>query len=193
MGPSGYLGAWGDGGAVTTNDADVAQRLRAMRNYGSPRKYHHPGWGTNSRLDALQAAILRVKMRHLDAWEAGRQNRAGRYRKLFDQKSLTRHITYPAASAAMSHHVYNQFTIRSRSRDALKESLLLAGVPSEIYYPLCLHLQGAFKELGYRPGDFPIAEAASHEVLSLPVYPELSDTNQDRVVNSIANFFASQF
>ena len=93
----------------------------------------------------------------------------------------------------MSHHVYNQFTIRSRSRDALKESLLLAGVPSEIYYPLCLHLQGAFKELGYRPGDFPIAEAASHEVLSLPVYPELSDTNQDRVVNSIANFFASQF
>lgn len=191
--PSKNLGGAGDGGLITTNNPQMAERLQMLRVHGSKKKYFHDIQGTNSRLDALQAAILRVKLRHLDAWEAGRQNRAGRYRKLFDQKSLTRHITYPAASPAMSHHVYNQFTIRSRSRDALKESLLLAGVPSEIYYPLCLHLQGAFKELGYRPGDFPIAEAASHEVLSLPVYPELSDTNQDRVVNSIANFFASQF
>jgi dTDP-4-amino-4,6-dideoxygalactose transaminase len=189
--PSKNLGGAGDGGLITTNDPQMAERLQMIRVHGSKEKYFHEIPGTNSRLDALQAAVLRVKLRHLDQWEAGRQNRADRYRKLFDQKSPASHITYPPVPPAKFHHVYNQFTVRAHSRDALKQSLRLAGVPSEIYYPLCLHLQGAFKDLGYQPGDFPISEAASHEVLSLPVYPELSDANQDRVVNAIFDFFAT--
>lgn len=188
--PSKNLGAAGDGGLITTNDPHMAELLRMIRVHGSKKKYFHDIRGTNSRLDALQAAILRVKLRHLDTWEAGRKNRANRYRKLFDQKSLTRYLTYPAVPSAKFHHVYNQFTIRTQDRDALKESLRVAGVPSEIYYPLCLHLQGAFKNLGHKAGDFPVAEAASREVLSLPVYPELSDANQDRVVDAIADYFA---
>ncbi len=189
--PSKNLGAAGDGGLITTNDSEMAERLQMLRVHGSKKKYFHDIQGTNSRLDALQAAVLRVKLSHLDEWEAGRQNRADRYRKLFDQKSLTGRVTYPPVPSPNFHHVYNQFTIRTQSRDTLKESLRLAGVPSEIYYPLCLHLQGAFRSLGYKPGDFAISEAASHEVLSLPSYPELSDAYQDRVVNAIADFFSS--
>lgn len=188
--PSKNLGAAGDGGLITTNNTEMAERLMMLRVHGSKKKYFHEIAGTNSRLDAIQAAVLRVKLRYLDQWEAGRQNRADRYRKLFDQKHLTSKVSYPPVPPGSFHHVYNQFTIRTGLRDTLKESLRLAGVPSEIYYPLCLHLQGAFKELDHAEGDFPISEAASHEVLSLPVYPELSDAQQDRVVDAIANFFA---
>ncbi len=189
--PSKNLGGAGDGGLITTNDSEMAERLKMIRVHGSKKKYFHDIQGTNSRLDALQAAILRVKLRHLEEWEAGRQNRADRYRKLLDQKSLSSHMNYPSIPPAKFHHVYNQFTIRTQSRDALKQSLCLAGVPSEIYYPRCLHLQAAFRDLGHRPGDFPASEAASHEVLSLPVYPELSDAHQDRVVKAIADFFSN--
>jgi dTDP-4-amino-4,6-dideoxygalactose transaminase len=188
--PSKNLGAAGDGGLVTTNNPEMAERLLMLRVHGSKKKYFHEIQGTNSRLDAIQAAVLRVKLPYLDRWEAGRQNRADRYRKLFEQQKLSAKVTWPLIPPAKFHHVYNQFTIRTGSRDALKESLRRAGVPSEIYYPLCLHLQSAFRDLGCASGDFPIAEAASNEVLSLPVYPELTDTQQDRVVTSIADFFA---
>jgi dTDP-4-amino-4,6-dideoxygalactose transaminase len=189
--PSKNLGGAGDGGLITTNDSAMAERLRMIRGHGSKKKYFHDILGTNSRLDSLQAAVLRVKLRHLPEWEAGRQNRASRYRQLFEQRGLGRFIGWPVAPAAQFHHVYNQFTIRAKRRDELKESLRQAGIPSEIYYPLCLHLQKAFAYLGHKAGDFPEAERASQEVLSLPVYPELSDAQQDMVVKGIAEFYAS--
>jgi dTDP-4-amino-4,6-dideoxygalactose transaminase len=186
--PSKNLGGAGDGGLVTTNDPDLAERLRMIHNHGSKKKYFHEVLGTNSRLDALQAAVLRVKLRHLDKWAAGRQNRANRYRQLFEESRLTSQIAVPPVPSTKFHHVYNQFTIRVNSRDKLKESLCLAGVPSEIYYPLCLHLQNAFKHLSYKPGDLLVSEKASHEVLSLPVYPELPDEKQNMVVEAITQF-----
>jgi dTDP-4-amino-4,6-dideoxygalactose transaminase len=187
--PSKNLGGAGDGGLVTTNDPALAERLRMIRNHGSRQKYSHEILGTNSRLDALQAAVLGVKLRHLDKWAVGRQKRADRYRRLFAERNLAPAFTPPVTPPTGFHHVYNQFTIRTRSRDELKEQLSAAGIPSEIYYPLCLHLQGAFKTLGYQIGSMPEAERASREVLSLPVYPELPDEKQDRVVDAIADFF----
>jgi dTDP-4-amino-4,6-dideoxygalactose transaminase len=187
--PSKNLGGAGDGGLITTNDPAKAERLRMIRVHGSKQKYFHEVLGTNSRLDALQAAVLGVKLRHLNKWAAGRANRADRYRKLFAEKKLAAVIDCPPVPPPNFHHVYNQFTIRTAKRDALKEFLRRAGIPSEIYYPLCMHLQPAFKSLGYVAGDFPVAEQASREVLSLPVYPELTDTHQDRVVEAIAEFY----
>jgi dTDP-4-amino-4,6-dideoxygalactose transaminase len=187
--PSKNLGGAGDGGIITTNNPDFAERLRMLRVHGSKTKYFHEILGTNSRLAALQAAVLRVKLRHLDRWEAGRQNRAARYRRLFEEKKLTNSVAVPPVPPPGYHHVYNQFTIRAARRDELKESLRLAGIPSEIYYPLCLHMQPAFRYLGYGPGQLPIAERASQEVLSLPVYPELSDAQQDQVVEAVAAFY----
>jgi dTDP-4-amino-4,6-dideoxygalactose transaminase len=190
--PSKNLGGAGDGGLVTTNDPAKAERLRMLRGHGSKKKYFHDILGTNSRLDALQAAVLRVKLPHLDSWAAGRQNLAERYRKLFLEKNLASLVTYPPQPAANFHHVYNQFTIRVPLRDELRESLRTAGIPTEIYYPLCLHLQPAFRYLGYQPGVLPVAERASREVLSLPVFPELKDAQQDLVVQSIEAFLATR-
>ncbi|MGB2634100.1 MAG: DegT/DnrJ/EryC1/StrS family aminotransferase [Candidatus Acidiferrum sp.] len=187
--PSKNLGAAGDGGLITTNDPAKAERLQMLRVHGSKQKYFHEIHGVNSRLDALQAAILRVKLRHLDAWAAGRANRAQRYRQLFEQAGLAPFITPPPVPPSSFHHVYNQFTIRAQRRDELKEHLTKSNIPSEIYYPLCLHLQKAFSTLNYRPGQFPIAESTSHQVLSLPIFPELSDAQQNSVVHSIANFY----
>jgi dTDP-4-amino-4,6-dideoxygalactose transaminase len=186
--PSKNLGGAGDGGMITTNDAAIAERLQMLRVHGSKKKYFHEMIGTNSRLHALQAAVLRVKLRHLDAWQRGRQDRAGRYRRLFESAGLSYFITAPPQPPAKFEHVYNQFTVRSNRRDDLKAFLHTAGVPSEIYYPLCIHLQEAFAYLGHAPGDFPESEKASREVLSLAVYPELSDAQQDRVVQAIVNF-----
>jgi len=186
--PSKNLGGAGDGGLVTTDDSAMADRLRIMRVHGSKKKYFHEVLGTNSRLDALQAAILRVKLRYLDPWTSGRENRANRYRLLFEQKDLTRFITSPDVPSGFG-PVYNQFTIRTQNRDGLRESLRNAGVPSEIYYPCGLHLQNAFSYLGYRRGDMPVTEQASEEVLSLPVYPELTDEQQDTVVQAIEKFY----
>ena len=188
--PSKNLGGAGDGGVITTNDAAHAERLRMLRMHGSRTKYFHEILGTNSRLDALQAAVLRVKLHHLDHWEKGRENRASRYRQLFERNNLAKSVSLPPVPPSHDHHVYNQFTLRATRRDELKESLRLAGIPTEIYYPLCLHLQEAFTHLGYRARQFPIAERASQEALSLPVYPELTDDNQDLVVHSIANFYS---
>jgi dTDP-4-amino-4,6-dideoxygalactose transaminase len=188
--PSKNLGGAGDGGMITANDPAIAERLQMLRVHGSKEKYFHQMIGTNSRLHALQAAVLRVKLRHLDAWQKGRQNRAERYRQLFESAGLSSFIAAPPSPPAKFEHVYNQFTIRSPRRDDLKAFLHAAGVPSEIYYPLCIHLQEAFAYLGHRPGDFPESEKASKEVLSLPVYPELPDAQQDRVVRAIADFSA---
>jgi dTDP-4-amino-4,6-dideoxygalactose transaminase len=190
--PSKNLGGAGDGGLVATNDPARAERLRMLRGHGSKKKYYHDILGTNSRLDALQAAVLRVKLPHLDSWAAGRQNRAERYRKLFLEKNLASFVTCPPQPPANFHHVYNQFTIRVPLRDDLRESLRTAGIPTEIYYPLCLHLQPAFRYLGYQPGVLPVAEKTSREVLSLPVFPELKDAQQDLVVQSIAAFRTAQ-
>jgi dTDP-4-amino-4,6-dideoxygalactose transaminase len=188
--PSKNLGGAGDGGLVTTNDPARAERLGMLRGHGSKKKYYHDILGTNSRLDALQAAVLRVKLPHLDSWAVGRQNRAERYRKLFLENNLASFVTYPPQPPANFHHVYNQFTIRVPLRDDLRESLRTAGIPTEIYYPLCLHLQPAFRYLGYQPGVLPVAEKASREVLSLPVFPEIKNAQQDLVVQSIAAFLA---
>lgn len=189
--PSKNLGGAGDGGMITTNDPGIADRLQMLRVHGSKKKYFHDMIGTNSRLHALQAAVLRVKLRHLDAWQQGRQERAERYRRLFESAGLSSFITAPPRPPAKFEHVYNQFTIRSPRRDDLKAFLQTAGVPSEIYYPLCIHLQKAFAYLGHKPGDFPESEKASREVLSLPVYPELPDAQQDRVVQAIAAFHSA--
>jgi len=189
--PSKNLGGAGDGGMITTNDPAIAERLQMLRVHGSKKKYFHEMIGTNSRLHALQAAVLRVKLRHLDAWQQGRQNRADRYRRLFESAGLSSFITAPPQPPSKFEHVYNQFTIRSTRRDELKAFLHASGVPSEIYYPLCLHLQKAFVYRGHVPGDFPESEKASREVLSLPVYPELPDAQQDRVVQAIADFRSS--
>jgi dTDP-4-amino-4,6-dideoxygalactose transaminase len=187
--PSKNLGGAGDGGMVTTRDANLASRLRLLRVHGSSKKYHHDILGTNSRLDALQAAILRVKLKHLGEWTGGREARAYKYYELFAQMDLLGHLTLPSAPPNPSRHVFNQFSIRCKERDALRDYLQSAGIPTEIYYPLPLHLQPAFSYLGYSAGQFPHSEAASREVLALPVYPELTEAQQIRVVQTIANFY----
>lgn len=189
--PSKNLGGAGDGGLITTEDAALAERLRLIRVHGSKKKYHHEILGTNSRLDALQAAILRVKLRHLEAWTAARELRADRYRSMFRENGLDEFVTAPAGARADSRHVYNQFSIRCGRRDELRDFLKRAGIPTEIYYPLPLHLQPAFEYLGHKAGDFPESEAASNEVLALPVYPELSESQQNTVVAAIAKFYRS--
>ena len=190
--PSKNLGGAGDGGLVTTEDPKLADRLRLLRVHGSRKKYHHEILGTNSRLDALQAAILRVKLRHLKDWTLGRQNRADRYRALLEASGLTSVIQVPQAPPAHFRHVYNQFSVRCQDRDRLRDFLRLAGIPTEIYYPLPLHLQPAFAALGYQAGQFGITEKACSEVLALPVYPELKDSQQDSVVRSIAEFYSNK-
>ena len=185
--PSKNLGAAGDAGIITTNDAALADRLRLLHVHGARDKYVYELLGMNSRLDALQAAILRVKLKYLDKWAAARQRNADRYRDLFREFQLDSKVSLPLVPAH-SIHVYNQFTIRSTDRDNLREHLRTSGIPSEIYYPIPLHLQKAFSYLGYKTGDFPASEAASREVLSLPIYPELTEAQQRSVVAAIAAF-----
>ena len=187
--PSKNLGGAGDGGLVTTNDATLAERLRLLRAHGAPKKYEYEFLGMNSRLDALQAAILHVKLRHLNQWATERRRNAERYVELFHEFRLESAIKSPVAPPR-STHVYHQFTIRVRDRDALREHLWSRGVPSEIYYPKPLHLQKAFAYLEHKPGDFPESEAAALEVLSLPIYPELSEEKQRAVAAAIADFDA---
>lgn len=187
--PSKNLGGAGDGGLVTTNDAQLAEKVRLLRVHGSRKKYEYELLGMNSRLDALQAAILRVKLRYLDQWTAGRRQNADRYRELFREFGLESPVKLPVAPSRFT-HVYNQFTIRTLHRDGLREYLRTRGIPTEIYYPMPLHLQKAFVYLGHRPGDFPEAEAASLEVLSLPIYPELTHERQRSAVAAIADFHA---
>jgi dTDP-4-amino-4,6-dideoxygalactose transaminase len=187
--PSKNLGGAGDGGMITTNDPQLAQRLRTLRVHGARKKYRYELLGINSRIDALQAAILRVKLRYLDNWTANRRRNAETYRELFAEHHLTELLVLPCAPQA-SFHVYNQFSIRAPRRDELQEYLRGRGISTEVYYPSPLHVEPAFAYLGYRNGDFPNAEAACREVLSIPIYPELTVDQQQAVVAAIARFYS---
>ena len=186
--PSKNLGAYGDGGIVTTNDAALAERLAALRVHGSKKKYYHQWIGVNSRLDALQAAVLRVKFRYLDGWSEGRQKNAGIYRTLLAKLSVP---VIPAQPAAyQTRHIYNQFVIRSERRDALQSHLKKQGIGSEVYYPLPLHLQECYRFLGHKPGDFPVSEKLAAESLALPIHSELAFEDIEYVCESIRGFYA---
>lgn len=197
--PSKNLGGAGDGGLITTNDAARAAKLVALRNHGMDPKYYHKIIGGNFRLDALQAAILLVKLRHLDTWMAGRRHNAMRYDKLFRAAGLTPDIvtlpTTPCVEAGRVDgapcrgHVFNQFVIRTPRRDALRTFLAERSVGAEVYYPVPLHLQECFRGLGHRLGDFPESERAANETLALPIYPELTAAQAEYVVTSIREFF----
>ena len=200
--PSKNLGAFGDGGMVTTHDPELAHRIRLLRNHGQRPKYYNRVVGGNFRLDAIQAAVLRVKLNHLDKWTKARQQHALTYRRLFadagsiveagqlDAQERGRGVVLPHEESDRR-HIYNQFVVRAARRDALRELLSLRGIETEIYYPLPMHLQESFAGLGYRKGDFPASEAASAQTLALPVYPELSDGMLVRVVSAIADFYES--
>ena len=178
--PTKNLGAFGDGGLVVTNDDALAQKVRMLRAHGSRKKYYHEMVGTNSRLDALQAALLRVKLRHLDEWIDSRRRIAARYTKAFREvEGLV-----PPYEAPARKHTYHQYTVRvlGGQRDALQGALREAGVGTAVYYPGPVHLQKALESLGYQLGDFPHAEGACQEVLSLPIFPELTEDEIDYVV-----------
>jgi dTDP-4-amino-4,6-dideoxygalactose transaminase len=184
--PSKNLGGWGDGGIITTNDADLAERLAKLRTHGGAKQYHHEEIGTNSRLDTLQAAVLNAKLPRLDRWNAARREHADEYTAgLGDVPGVQTPVTDP-----VNEHVYNQYTIRAERRDDLQSFLKARGIGSAVYYPRALHLQPCFSDLGYSEGQLPLAENACKEVLSLPVYPELEPQQQDSVVQAIAEFYS---
>lgn len=188
--PSKNLGAAGDGGMMVTNDDQHAERLRKLRVHGEERRYHHSSIGMNSRLDAIQAAVLRVKLPYLDEWSDARRKNAAQYDQLFTDAGLAEEIGLPLVRPGVR-HIFNQYVIRvGDRRDALRDHLKKSGVGSEIYYPVPLHLQECFRYLGYREGDFPEAERAARETLALPVYPELTLDQQTYVVETIRQFFA---
>ena len=186
--PTKNLGCAGDGGLVTTNDETLADRIRVLHIHGSRNRYSYELIGINSRLDAMQAAILRVKLRHLDDWTEARRQIAGRYTALFSEFNLERCVCLQKVPD-YARHVYNQFTIRCTNRDALRAYLSNCGIPTQVYYPHPLHLEPAFSYLGRGPGDFPESERACREVLSLPIFPELSREQQISVVQAIATFY----
>lgn len=185
--PSKNLGGFGDGGLVTTMDDELAERARVLRVHGAKPKYFHARIGGNFRLDALQAALLRVKLPHLDRWHAQRRANAARYTEIFRAAGLPEVRLMPPASVN-ERHVYNQYVIRTDRRDALAAHLADQGIASAIYYPKPLHLQECFSSLGYRAGDFPEAERACDEVLALPVYPELGEHQVVRIAETVIEF-----
>ncbi|MGA2415338.1 MAG: DegT/DnrJ/EryC1/StrS family aminotransferase [Candidatus Sulfotelmatobacter sp.] len=206
--PTKNLSAYGDAGLVTTNDPEMAAHLRRLRNHGSPRRYVHEDFGANSRLDAIQAAILRVKLNYVEGWNRARREHAVRYDKLLVEAGLAKATSPASGSVEIStlgvpddfpihspytdepaHHVFHQYVVRAYRRDELREFLAARKIGTEIYYPIPLHLQRCFVYLGYREGDLPHAERAAKEVLALPMFPELSEDEQRRVVASIADFY----
>lgn len=186
--PTKNLGCFGDGGMVTTDNEKLADKVRMLRVHGSKVRYYHDEVGANSRLDELQAAILRVKLKYLEDWTAGRIKNGQRYDRLFKKAGLEGTVTLPYIEEG-NRSVYNQYVVRVPKRDELRAHLASAGVGSEIYYPLPLHMQKCFKYLGYRQGDFPVSEKAAKEALALPIYPELKEAEQKYVVSSIAGFY----
>jgi len=188
--PSKNLGCAGDGGLITTPDVQIADELRLLRAHGSRKKYQYEILGTNSRLDALHAAILRVKLPHLQGWARKRAEHAELYKTLFESMGLTNILGLPSTPEGRT-HVYNQFVIRAPRREELRAFLDSEGIPTDVYYPSPLHVQPAFSYLGYEHGSFPAAEKASTEVLALPVYPELTGQDQERVATTISDFYNS--
>jgi dTDP-4-amino-4,6-dideoxygalactose transaminase len=185
--PSKNLGAFGDAGLCTTSNREIAERLFALRVHGSKVKYHHQFVGLNSRIDALQAAVLRIKLRYLDTWTSGRQRNADLYRKQLAGSE----VVFPAPPSYQTRHIYNQFVIRSERRDGLKAYLRENGIGSEIYYPLPLHMQECFAYLGYREGDFPVSEQLAKQSLAIPIYPELSQDDIAYVSTRIYGYSAT--
>ena len=175
---------------LTTNDRSLAERLMALRVHGSKRKYYHDYVGMNSRLDALQAAVLRVKFRHLDSWTEKRRQNADIYRSVLAGMELP--VIAPQAMPYQTRHIYNQFAIRCAERDRLQAYLKEHGVGTEVYYPLPLHLQTCFADLGYQEGDFPVSEAVAKESLALPIYSELERTDIEYVCGSIQSFYGER-
>jgi dTDP-4-amino-4,6-dideoxygalactose transaminase len=187
--PSKNLGGAGDGGILTTNNPELAEKLKVLRVHGSRKKYHYETIGMNSRLDAIQAAILRVKLPHLDSWAAKRRRNASVYRDLLAPVEFAGNIELPIENAACE-HVYNQFTIRAKRRDQLREFLTAEGIPTEIYYPSPLHREPAFACFTANPR-LPLAEQAATEVLSLPIFPELTEPQLATVARAIGEFYGT--
>jgi dTDP-4-amino-4,6-dideoxygalactose transaminase len=186
--PSKNLGAFGDGGVVTTNSKTLCDDLRILRAHGAKPKYYHQRIGGNFRLDSLQAAVVSVKLTHLDKWTEARQENAVRYRALFKETSLDEQVILPYEKE--NRHIYNQFVIRvTENRDSLKTFLQNAGIGTEVYYPVPLHLQQCFAYLGYHQGDFPVAEHSAEHTLALPIYPEITEEQQQYVVHTIGKFY----
>jgi dTDP-4-amino-4,6-dideoxygalactose transaminase len=184
--PSKNLGAFGDGGLVTTTDAALAREVRLLRNHGAEPKYFHKRIGGNFRLDALQAAVLRVKLPHLGAWSEARRANARRYTALFEAAGLTDRVTLPVEPPGR-YHIYNQYVIGVPERDRVRRELTAAGIGTEIYYPVPFHLQECFAGLGYTRGSFPHAERAADATLALPIYSELGEAQQQAVVDAIGS------
>lgn len=186
--PSKNLGGFGDGGMVTTDDPVLAESISMLRVHGSRVRYVHEAIGINSRLDALQAAVLSVKLKYLDQWAEARRRNASRYEQFFAQTRVGERVRLPVTQAG-NFHVFNQFTVRAQNRDDLRAFLTSKGVGTEIYYPLPMHLQNCYRGLGYRKGTFPVSERAAEEVLSLPIYAELTEAQQQYVVDAVAEFY----
>ena len=187
--PSKNLGAFGDAGLCTTNDAELAESLRVLRVHGGKPKYFHAMVGGNFRIDELQAAVLRVKLKYLDGWTEGRQRNAAYYDAAFADAGLGEKLRTPAAVPGYR-HIFNQYVVRAQNRDALRARLTERGIGSEIYYPVPLHLQKCFTYLNHHAGDFPQSERAAAETLALPIYPELNEAQLAYVVATIAEFYA---
>lgn len=189
--PAKNLGAMGDGGMITTNDDEFAERLRVLRVHGETSRYHHKYIGINSRLDGMQAAILSVKLKYLDAWSDARARNAARYFELFGAANLNDKLRLPFTRPNVR-HIFNQFVIHveEQKRDALVEHLNRKKIGNAIYYPVPLHLQECFAYLGYKPGDFPVSEQAARTTLALPIYSELTHEQQAYVVKAIQEFFS---
>lgn len=194
--PSKNLGALGDGGMVVTNDPELAEGLRILRVHGGKPKYHHKVIGGNFRLDAIQAAVLNVKLNYLDEWTTRRQDNARRYETLFRQSGVLEkgNIRLPdpvyQVSGSKHYHIYNQFVLRVERRDELMGHLKAHGIGAEIYYPVPFHLQECFRYLGHKEGDFPESERAAKETVAIPIYPELTSGQQAEVVGAIKGFYA---
>jgi len=187
--PSKNLGCFGDGGMLTMQDAAKAKKATILRNHGSEPKYYHREIGGNFRLDALQAAVVTIKLKYLDGWTAARQANAARYEKLFAQTGLATSGQVVLPAAQTNRHIYNQFIVRAKNRDGLLAHLRSREIGTEVYYPVPLHLQDCFRSLGHQPGAFPESERAAKETLALPIYPDLTADMAQWVVGAIAEFY----
>lgn len=189
--PSKNLGGCGDGGMVVTHDRELAARVRLLRVHGSEQKYYHRQIGICSRLDALQAAVLRVKLKYLNLWNEKRRKNAQIYQALFQETGINHHFVALPPLKKGYYHIFNQFVIRARRRDELRQYLNGKGIGTEVYYPIPLHLQECYRFLGYLPGSLPESEKAARETIALPIYPELTLAQQKKVVQTIKEFYSS--